>query len=224
MTLRLISHALCPYVQRAVIALSEKAMPFERIDIDLADKPDWFRELSPLAKTPVLIAAGRPIFESAVIVEYLEDVGRQPLHPHDPLDRARHRAWIEVASSVLTDIAGLYSAPRQEDFARKATAIHHKLTALEAELGAEKAEDGPWFDGARFSLVDAAFAPVFRYFDAFDRIGSVLDISELYRVGQWRRAMAARPSVRAAVAADYPDRLDAFLRARGSHLSARMAA
>jgi len=40
--LRLISHKLCPYVQRAVIALAEKDVTFERIDVDLADKPDWF--------------------------------------------------------------------------------------------------------------------------------------------------------------------------------------
>ncbi len=53
-TLKLISHKLCPYVQRAVIALTEKGVPFERIDIDLANKPDWFLKISPLGKTPVL--------------------------------------------------------------------------------------------------------------------------------------------------------------------------
>ena len=51
---KLISHKLCPYVQRAVIALSEKGIPFGRIDIDLASKPDWFLSISPLGKTPVL--------------------------------------------------------------------------------------------------------------------------------------------------------------------------
>ena len=46
----LVSHHLCPYVQRAVIALREKQVPFERIDIDLANKPEWFNALSPLGK------------------------------------------------------------------------------------------------------------------------------------------------------------------------------
>ena len=50
--LTLISHKLCPYVQRAVIALNEKGVPFERIDIDLADKPDWFLKISPPGKVP----------------------------------------------------------------------------------------------------------------------------------------------------------------------------
>ena len=53
--LKLISHKLCPYVQRAVIALTEKGVAFERIDIDLANKPDWFLKISPLGKVPVLV-------------------------------------------------------------------------------------------------------------------------------------------------------------------------
>ncbi len=71
--LKLISHKLCPYVQRAVIALTEKGVPFERIDIDLANKPEWFLKISPLGKTPVLVVGDHAIFESAVILEYLEE-------------------------------------------------------------------------------------------------------------------------------------------------------
>src|SRR5437588_5624429 len=94
MPLTLISHKLCPYVQRAVIALSEKDVPFERIDIDLAAKPDWFKVLSPLGKTPVLRVGTRAVFESAVILEYLEDTQPNPLHPAEPLRRAEHRSAI----------------------------------------------------------------------------------------------------------------------------------
>ena len=50
--LKLISHKLCPYVQRAVIALTEKGVPFERIDVDLANKPDWFLALSRSSNLP----------------------------------------------------------------------------------------------------------------------------------------------------------------------------
>src|SRR3954469_16264362 len=88
---KLISHKLCPYVQRAVIALAEKAVPFERIDIDLANKPDWFLKISPLGKTPVLLVGDVAIFESAVILEYLEETQPVQLHPADPLTRAEHR-------------------------------------------------------------------------------------------------------------------------------------
>ena len=80
--LTLISHKLCPYVQRAVIALTEKGVPFERIDIDLANKPDWFLKISPLGKVPVLLvetADGEAaLFESNVICEYIEETHPQP--------------------------------------------------------------------------------------------------------------------------------------------------
>lgn len=71
--LTLISHRLCPYVQRAVIALNEKGVAFERIDIDLASKPDWFLKISPLGKVPVLRVSNESgevtLFESNVICE-----------------------------------------------------------------------------------------------------------------------------------------------------------
>jgi len=117
--LKLISHKLSPYVQRAVIALTERGVGFERIDIDLANKPDWFLAISPLGKTPVLQVGDRAIFESAVILEYLEETEPKPLHPIDPLARADHRGWIEFGSSVLNDIAGFYAAPDEAAFKAK---------------------------------------------------------------------------------------------------------
>jgi glutathione S-transferase len=152
----LISHHLCPYVQRAVISLVEKAVPFERIDVDLANKPNWFLKLSPLGKTPVLKVDDRAIFESAVILEYLEETQPNPLHPENPLARADHRSWIEFGSSTLNDIWGLYSASDAAVFDSKAKAIAAKFAQLERRLS-----NGPYFDGGRFSLVDAVFGPVF---------------------------------------------------------------
>src|SRR5689334_17901425 len=102
--LTLISHPLCPYVQRAAIVLQEKGVAYERRDIDLANKPDWFLRISPLGKTPVLLVDDEAIFESAVICEYLDDTLAPRLHPQDPLQRARHRAWMEFGSSLLNTI------------------------------------------------------------------------------------------------------------------------
>jgi glutathione S-transferase len=216
--LTLISHRLCPYVQRAAIALTEKAVPFDRVDVDLANKPAWFTAISPLGKTPVLKVGDTAIFESAVILEYLEETQARSLHPADPLARAEHRGWIEFASATLNDIAGLYSAPDEPAFAAKTKALSDKFATLERRLG-----DGPYFAGDKFSLVDAAFGPVFRYFDVIDRIGAFGILAGKPRVAAWREALAARPSVRDAVAADYEERLWDFLEARKSHLSKRMA-
>src|ERR1700693_2400514 len=124
--LTLISHRLCPYVQRVAIALAEKSLPFTCVDIDLAAKPDWFLAISPLGKTPVLKVKDVAIFESTVILEYLEDTRSPPLHPADPLERADHRAWIEVSSSILNDIAGFYAAATPEVVAAKTTELTEK--------------------------------------------------------------------------------------------------
>lgn len=217
MTLHLISHPLCPYVQRAAIALAEKGVAFDRTEIDLAHKPDWFLKLSPLGKTPVLVAEGVPIFESAVILEYLEETQPNPLHPATALDRARHRSWIEFGSAILNDIAGLYSAPDARVFAAKVAALRAKFARVEAEFG-----PGPWFGGASFGLVDTVFGPIFRYFDTFDQIDDFGILSGLPRVLGWRRRLAVQPSVAGAVSADYPKRLRRFLLARGSRLSTLM--
>src|SRR6478672_8548891 len=220
--LKLISHKLCPYVQRAVIALTEKGVSYERIDIDLANKPDWFLTISPLGKTPVLLVGDTAIFESAVILEYLEETQPKPLHPADPLRRAEHRAWIEFASAVLNDIAGFYAAPNEAAFKAKASQLEQRFARLEARVAAS-----PWFDGATFSLVDAVFGPVFRYFDVFDEIADFGILAGKPKLARWRKSLAARPSVRNAVSADYPALLRDFLNRRRSWLSrlqTRMAA
>lgn len=213
--LKLISHKLCPYVQRAVIALTEKDVPFERVDIDLSSKPEWFLKISPLGKTPVLLVDKTAIFESAVILEYLEESQPNPLHPNDALQRAEHRGWIEFGSAVLSDIAGFYGAKDKATFDARVTALTTgKFARLEARLVA-----GPWFDGKSFSLVDAVFGPVFRYFDAFDGVGDFGILANKPKVAAWRNALAARPSVAGAVSAEYPALLRDFIDRRNSHLS-----
>src|SRR5205807_7450171 len=134
-----------PYVQRAVIALTEKGVAFERIDIDLAHKPDWFLQISPLGKTPVLLVGDTAVFESAVILEYLEETAPKPLHPADPLRRAEHRAWIDFGSVVLNDIAGFYAAPNEVAFTAKTSQLAQRFARLEECVAA-----APWFDGEKF--------------------------------------------------------------------------
>jgi glutathione S-transferase len=214
----LVSHVLCPYVQRALIVLHEKGVAYERRDIDLDRKPDWFAEISPLGKTPVLLVGDEAIFESAVICEYLDEVAAPRLHPADPLDRARHRGWMEFGSSLLNSIAAFYNAVDEEALAGRARQIRARFEQLEAALGA-----GPYFNGSEFSIVDAVFGPVFRYVDVFETLGDFAFLAGLPRVGAWRVALSERSSVRQAVRADYPVRLRAFLSSRRSALSRRIA-
>lgn len=220
MSLRLVSFDLCPYVQRVAIALEEKGAAYERVSVDLADKPDWFKALSPTGKVPLLDVDGHAIFESSVILEYLEETVPPALHPGDPLARADHRAWIEFASAVLTDIWGFYKAKDQTTYDAKLARFAERMGRVEARLSAT----GPYFDGEKFSLVDAAFAPALRYFDLFDRWLGLHPLDGMPKITRWRAAVAARPSVRKLAPPDYVDRLREFLIAQDGVLSTHLGA
>jgi glutathione S-transferase len=217
--LTLVSHHLCPYVQRAAIALAEKGVGFDRVHVDLAAKPDWFLAISPLGKVPLLIErrddnTDAVLFESAVICEYLEETqAGARLHPADPLARARHRGWIEFGSSILADLWGLETAKEAGGYETKRAALIEKFARVEAELGG-----GPFFKGDDFSLVDAVFAPIFRYFDVFEAIGMPTLFDAMPKVIRWRAALADRASVIQAVDRDYPERLRKFLADHDAHL------
>jgi len=219
--LRLISHKLCPYVQRAVIVATEKQIPFERIDIDLANKPDWFLEISPTGKVPLLEVTEedgtkRILFESAVIAEYLDDIGEGTLLASHPLDRARERAWVEFGAQALADLYRLYTARDDRAFETERKQVEARLTRLEDEIA------GPWFSGEHFGLVDAAWGPVFRYLDVFDwRLGRPL-VERPAKVRAWSDVLAKRQSVRSAVADDYPERLIDFVVSKNSYLGEQL--
>ncbi len=216
--LRLISHHLCPYVQRAVIVAAEKGIEIERVTIDLANKPDWFLAMSPTGKVPLLQVTDDDgkiylLFESAVIAEFLDEISAGRLLPESPLQRARERAWIEFASATLGDIGRLYGADDEAAFADVRSGVEQRLAQLEAAVA------GPWFGGDRFGLVDAAFGPAFRYLDVFDSRANDELVVRSPKVRAWSQALASRPSVIAAVSGDYEERLVEFVAKKNSHLA-----
>ncbi|CAN5240517.1 glutathione S-transferase family protein [soil metagenome] len=216
--LTLVSHALCPYVQRAAIVLMEKGIAFERLEVDLKNKPRWFVELSPLGKTPVLKVGHDVIFESAVICEFLDETHAPRLHPAQALERARHRSWMEFGSALLNTIGAFYNAGDAAALAVRSSEIRARLVQLESVLGS-----GPYFGGDDFSIVDAVFGPIFRYFDVFDTIEDFGFFDGLIKLAAWREALSQRDSVRQAVRPDYPELLRQFLLERRSELSNRIA-
>lgn len=217
----LISNILCPYTQRPAIQLAEKGLEARRTYIDLADKPDWFIQLSPLGKVPLLRVGDTAVFETTVICEYIEEVtvGQAPMWPDHALDRARHRAWAEFASTVIADVFGFYMAPDEATFERKRSELAGRFARLEGQL----AGVGPYFGGKRFGLVDAAFAPIFRLLETFDQLGDFRLLHGLPATAAYRRNLAERPSVRTAVVPDYGQVFTRYLAGRGSHM-ARLAA
>lgn len=218
--LELISNLLCPYTQRAAILLAEKGVAHRRQTIDLARKPEGFMQWSPLGKVPLLrVGDEAAVFETSAICAYIEEAYPSPaLLPADPLARARQRAWAEFASTCIAEVFGFYMAPDAPSFAQRRDTLLARLAALEQHLG-----DGPWFDGPNFGLVDAAFAPLFRLFDGFDRIDDFGLLEGLPRVAAYRCHLATRDSVRQAVSPDYIEHFLHYLAGRGSYLASRMA-
>lgn len=147
------------------------------------------------------------LFESTVIAEYLDETQPAPLHPADPLLKARHRGWMEFGSTILGDVWVLETTADQAAFDAKVKTVKEKLARVEAELG-----DGPFFAGPSFSLVDAVFAPIFRIFEGFDAVRDLGLFEGLPKVQAWRKALGDRASVKAAVVPDFQERLLAFLK------------
>jgi len=219
----LISHVLCPYVQRSVIVLKEKDIPYTRTDIDLDKPPIWFEQISPMGKVPVLSVSDdisdeiTSLFESAVICEYLDEITPGTLHPVDPLKKAHHRAWIEFGSGILGSIAGLYSAKNAQDFETKRIEILTKFQLLEKQIM------GKFFSGEHFHLIDAVYGPIFTYFDVFDDIIDLKIFINLPKINDWRRELRQRPSIQSAVITEYPELLVNFLKNKDSYLSQLMS-
>ncbi|WP_410481829.1 glutathione S-transferase family protein [Pseudomonas plecoglossicida] len=210
--LKLVSHGLCPFVQRVAIALLEKNIAFERETIDLANKPEWFLAISPSGKVPLLVVGEEGesqtvLFESFPICEFIEDEYRQmPLHPAEPLKRAKHRAWMEFATVAMGDAWGMINSADKEGFVHKAFELRGKLIKLDSALIA-----GPYFEGAEFSMVDVVMAPIFRFFEVLNFSSQNIVLEGLPRVESWRQTLMARPSVRQAVSQDYSENLRKFL-------------
>ena len=214
---QLISFKICPFVQRTVIALREKDVDYDITYIDLAARPPWFKAMSPLGKVPVLRVGDTTIFESAVINEYLDEVYAPRLHPADPLQRARNRAWIEFASVLTQNQYQLCLADTAATFAAARKRVDADLEQLERQLST-----GPYFNGADFSLVDASLAPVLMRFAIMQR-----DIDlDLYttrpRLATYRSAVLARPSVVDSVVPEFAELFIEYFREQGGYVAGHL--
>ena len=206
-TLELISHPLCPYVHRAAAFLTDRAIPYTAKSIDLQAKPDWFLAISPRGKVPVLVTDGTPIFESAVILEYVAEVYAPEMMPTDPLARARQRMWAEISNDLMTAQyrIAVAATPAERDAA--VAAARDTLGRFEQVL-----PSAPFFGGDAPSLVDFAAGPALV---RFVRLAKLLDVdfyAGLPKVAAWSRAIAARPAFATTMSADFDERFTAFVR------------
>ncbi len=215
MDLELVSFKLCPFVQRSVITLKRKDAAYRVRYIDLADPPAWFVALSPARKVPILVVDGEDVvFESTVINEFVDEVTPGRLHPEDPLARALNRSWIAFGSGALGETLQLTMAEDAAGFAAVVARFNAKLAAVEAAFG-----DGPFFNGEDFSLVDAAYAPIFMRAHYIGRHAPVLDAAALPKLAAWGDRLLALDAVAQSVVPDFAALYDDLIRRRQGYLA-----
>ena len=214
---KLVSFALCPYVQRARIMLLEKNIPHDIEYIDLRSPPPWFLDISPLEKVPVLLVDDKPLFESMPICEYLDEITPGSLHPADPFKKAQNRAWIEYGNDVLNLTYQFFNAKDETTFKRLVANLRDRFETLEETLDA-----APFFNGEAFGIIDAVYAPIFRFHVAVRRYADLKFFDDTPKVTRWTGALLARPSVRHSVPESYETDLDTYLKKRNSLLGARI--
>jgi len=209
MELKLVSFNLCPFVQRSVITLLEKGMEYDITYLtrdELENPPEWFTEISPLRKVPVLRVDGVSLFESAVICEYIDEIKPPSMHPADPLIRALNRAWIKFGEDVLFSQFKYVTAKDEAAFGENQQAINNALQQLEDIL-----QDGPFFNGKEFCLVDAAFAPFFMRLGIVEGQQRFGFYDDKPKVGKWVEACLARDSVKNSVIPDLKEKYLMFI-------------
>jgi glutathione S-transferase len=213
--LELISFKLCPFVQRAVIVLKEKGIDFELTYIDVYNPPEWFKTISPFGKVPLLKVNDAVLFESAVIMEYLDEAFSPKLHPENLIEKAQQRGWMEFSSDLLVNTYQLLTAKTEETFTEQYASMQGKLARLESVLN-----KNPYFSGADFRLIDAAFAPFFMRISFVSQCKPLTDLyAQTPKVAAWCDALLTRPSVQESVVSDLADLyLNNFVRKNEGHI------
>lgn len=199
---QLCSFKTCPWVQRAAIVLRAKEVPYDITYIDRDNRPAWFLAISPHAKVPVLQIDGREaLFESNAIAEYLEETCAPRLHPEDTLARARNRAWTDYVTTFASAVSQTAYANTEEEFVARTGKIAEPFAKLDEALS-KRGNAGPYFNGNRFSLVDAAYAPFLQRYTFMDRMRPLGIIEKLPHLAAWRDALLASPAVKASTVPD----------------------
>ena len=212
-SIELISFNICPFVQRSVITLLEKQVPFDTTYIDLANKPDWFLSISPLGKVPVVkVDQEHVLFESAVINEYLDEITPPTLIPQEPLEKAKQRAWIEYASAIIMSQYA-WCIAKEDGLTSAQSAYHEKLSFLEKALPSSR-----FAAGEQFSLLDCALAPALMRHHYVDKFRNEKSLAKWPKLEALQNQYVQKESINKSVLPDFPQLFRDYMVNAGSAL------
>jgi len=214
----LISFKLCPFVQKAVLTLLSKGVDYDIQYIDLENPPEWFSDISPLGKVPVLKVGEQILFESSVIVEYLDEVFGEPLHPTDPLIKAQNRSWMEFGNECLMNGYNLIVAADEVSFNEQREAMISKMDQLESLLNGSL-----YFNGDNVSLVDLSFTPFFQRLEYLNEVTpGLIDSTRHPQVTRWSNTLLAQPIVGPSAVPEIKQIYMGMMKMRDGHLASLM--
>ncbi|CAM8903762.1 unnamed protein product [Rhodiola kirilowii] len=155
---------------RVRIALREKGVDFEYREEDLRNKSDLLLKMNPIhKKIPVLIHNGKPVCESSIAVQYIDEVwnDRAPLLPSEPYQRAQARFLVDFIDKKFYDAGRkIWTTKGEEQEAGKKDFIE-SVKVLEAELGDKK-----FFGGEKIGFVDICLIGFYTWFPTYEKFGN----------------------------------------------------
>jgi glutathione S-transferase len=212
--IKLIASKFSPYCHRVEMVMIEKKIPYEKEEIILSEKPDWFIKDAPLGKVPLLYSNGKPLFESIAICEYLEEFfAENPLHPNNAYSKAWHRGWMEFSNGILSAVFGVMFSQNKEQFDVKKAETISKLALLEQNLKA-----APFFDGEKFMLIDACMASSLKPLVFLDDRFALQIFAAHPKVTAYSKILTERPSLENSLPKNYEELFQLFLERKKSYL------
>lgn len=193
-------------MQRVWIALEEKGIQYQYIEVNPYHKPQSLLDLNPRGLVPTLQYDNKPLYESTVLCEFLEEAfphHTPHLLPQDPYERARTRIWTDfVTSRVIPSFHRFLQHQGSDGLAEKRDEFLGYIKEFVKEMDAE----GPFFGGKEFGLIDVVIAPWAIRLWVFDHFKGGLGIPEKGKGGEdeavwerwrkWLEAVEARKSVK----------------------------
>lgn len=212
MSYQVVGYPFCPFVQRVLITLNEKAVDFESIWLDPhGELPAWFKEWSPLGKVPVMkVTTGEVLFESMAIVEYIEELNKVPsIFAKLPAKRALQRAWASVAGDLYGPQYMSMAAQTQEEVQKYYAVMKDTLQLLEDKCGRN------FFSGESMTVVDIVLAPMFIRFDVMYSVGAEDILADFPKLQALSNKLITHHAVLQIIAGDWSEKFIEMQKQRG---------
>ncbi|KAG6650961.1 glutathione S-transferase U17-like [Carya illinoinensis] len=189
-----------PFVTRVRIALNIKSVKYEFLEEALGSKSQLLLQSNPVyKKIPVLIHGGKPISESLIIVQYIDEVWSSgpSILPSDPYDRAIERFWAAYVDDKIFPSMKLINTAQGEEKAAIVEQVTEGLVLLE-EAFQKSSKGKAFFGGDRIGFLDIAFGSMLGWLRAIEKMGGVKLLDEAKTPGlvQWAESLCADGAVK----------------------------